>query len=145
VAVRRDAELIRYAETTAGIEPRHLQGFFVGWPNPPSPETHLRLLGKSDHVVVAWDEGSGDVVGFVTALTDGVLCAYVPLLEVWQSHQGRGIGSELMRLLLAKLGDLYMVDLMCDPELEPFYVQQGMRPAFGMAIRNYSRQAGSDR
>ena len=134
--------MIRYTESIAGIEPRHLHGFFVGWPHPPSPETHLRLLANSDHVVLARDETTGAVVGFVTALTDGVLSAYIPHLEVLPTYQGRGIGQALVRRLLERLGPLYMVDLLCDPPLEPFYARFGMRPAFAMAIRNYDRQAG---
>lgn len=44
---------ITYQDTTDGIESDNLNGFFVGWPNPPSPETHLRILKGSDYVVVA--------------------------------------------------------------------------------------------
>lgn len=133
---------ISYRNTADGVTAELLQGFFVGWPNPPSPETHARLLASSDHVVLAVDEESGIVVGFVTAVSDGVLSAYVPLLEVLPGHQGRGIGSELMRRMLEKLGHLYMVDVLCDPELQPFYARLGMRPASGMVLRRYEQQAG---
>ena len=56
------------------------------------------------------------VVGFVTAVSDGVLSAYIPLLEVLPEYQDRGIGSELMRRILEQLDDLYMVDVLCDAE-----------------------------
>lgn len=138
---------ISYRETAAGVAAAQLRGFFVGWPNPPSPETHLRLLVGSDHVVLALDgdnDGTGDVVGFATAISDGVLSAYVPLLEVLPAYQGRGIGSELMHRMLDQLRHLYMVDLLCEPDLQPFYARVGMRPSTGMLLRNYARQA-SDR
>lgn len=114
---------VEYTESTEGVTPEQLAGFFVGWPSPPSPEQHLAILRGSDHVVLAWD---GDrVVGFVTAITDGAISAYVPLLEVLPDHQGRGIGTELMRRVLAHLDGLYMVDLCCDADLEPYYARLG--------------------
>jgi ribosomal protein S18 acetylase RimI-like enzyme len=133
---KRSKELIVYIESVEGIRPGQLEGFFVGWPNPPSPETHLRLLANSDHIVLAVDGGTGNVVGFITALSDGVLAAYLPLLEVLPAYQGQGIGSELIRRMLEKLDGLRIVDLMCDPELQPFYARFGMKPYCGMIIRN---------
>ena len=127
--------MIEYAESGDGVEARHLEGFFVGWPQPPSPERHLELLRGSDHVILAREREQ--VIGFVTAISDGVLSAYVPLLEVLPEYQGRGIGSELMRRLLARLENLYMVDLCCDADLEPFYERLGLRTwDRGMGIRN---------
>ncbi len=135
--------MIVYAETAETLTAQQLSGFFVGWPNPPTPETHLQLLERSDEVVIAQDDATGQVVGFITAITDGVLSAYIPLLEVLPAYQGQGIGSELVRRMLAKLADLYMVDLLCDPNMQPFYEHLGMRPTAGMVRRNYDRQAGA--
>jgi len=133
---------IRYTDSIDGITANQLHGFFVGWPNPPSPETHLRLLHGSSHVVLAVDDATGDVVGFISAISDGVLAAFIPFLEVLPSHQSLGIGSELMRRLLADLRHLYAADLLCDIELQPYYERFGMRRASGMLLRNYDRQSG---
>lgn len=134
---------IQYLQSIGGITAAQLTGgFFVGWPNPPSPETHLRLLAGSDHIVLAVDAQTGAVVGFITAITDGVLSAYIPLLEVLPGYQGRGIGQELVRRMLDQLRHLYMVDLLCDVELQPYYAKSGMRPATGMLLWNYDRQSG---
>ena len=114
----------------------------MGWPNPPSAETHLRMLRGSAYVWLAIDDENGQVVGFVNAVSDGVLAAYIPMLEVLPGYQGRGIGSELMQRMLATLSDLYMVDLLCDEELQPYYVRLGMRRATGMLARNYAAQSG---
>jgi ribosomal protein S18 acetylase RimI-like enzyme len=133
--------MIAYADSVGNITAENLQGFFVGWPNPPSPETHLKLLANSDQVVLAVDDETGNVVGFITAISDGVLSAYIPLLEVLPTYQKRGIGQELVRRMLEKLSRLYMVDLLCDPELHPFYERFGMKPGFGMMLRNYERQS----
>ena len=129
---------VHYTESLAGIEPEQLAGgFFEGCPNPPSPEKHLRILQGSRHIVLAIDERTADVVGFVTAISDGALSAYIPLLEVLPDYRHQGIGQELMRRMLSILRDHYMVDLLCDPELQSFYDQLGMHPATGMMIRNY--------
>jgi ribosomal protein S18 acetylase RimI-like enzyme len=135
--------VIIYQDTAEGVAEAQLAGFFVGWPNPPSPATHLRLLRGSAYVVLARDDASGQVVGFVTAIADGVLSAYIPLLEVLPAYQGQGIGTALMGRMLARLRDLYMIDLLCDPELQPYYERLGMRRATGMLLRNYDRQSGA--
>jgi ribosomal protein S18 acetylase RimI-like enzyme len=128
--------MIAYADSVGNITAENLQGFFVGWPNPPSPNAHLKLLTNSDQIIVAVDDETGNVVGFITAISDGILCAYIPLLEVLPAYQKQGIGQELLRRMLEKLKGLYMVDLFCDPELQPFYARFGMRPGFGMMLRD---------
>lgn len=135
--------MISYLDSPDKITRSNLQGFFAGWPKPPSPETHLKLLQNSDHVVLALNEDTGNVVGFITAISDGVLSAYIPLLEVLPSFQGKGIGQELIQRMLAKLKGLYMVDATCDPEFQPFYERLGMRKATGMMLRKYERQSGA--
>ena len=126
--------MIEYRETADGIDPSQLQRFFVDWPERPSPERHLDLLQGSDHVVLALD--GERIVGFVTAISDRVVSAFVPLLEVLPEYQSRGIGSELIGRMLGRLESLYMVDLCCDAALEPFYARFGLRVwARGMGLR----------
>lgn len=137
----QETVLIAYTDALTGIEERHLQGFFVGWQQPPSPEKHLRLLRGSDRVALAIDTETGQVVGFVTALTDGVQSAFIPLLEVLPAYQGRGIGQTLMRRMLERLAHIPNIDLMCDPDVMPFYERFGMTPATGMVIRQRGARA----
>lgn len=134
--------MIEYSHSTGDITADQLHGFFVGWSNPPTPETHLRLLRNSDAVVLAVDTATGQVVGFITAITDGVLAAYIPFLEVLPAYQHQGIGKTLVRQMLDRLQDLYMIDLLCDADIQPFYEQFEMYPAVGMCARNYARQSG---
>ncbi len=134
--------MIEYVDSPNGITAEQLSGFFVGWPNPPSPETHLRLLHESDQVVLAIDSGDGRVVGFITAISDGVLSAYITLLEVLPEYQRHGMGSELMQRMMAKLDGLYMIDLVRAENLGPFYERFGLIPADAMVIRNFARQSG---
>jgi GNAT superfamily N-acetyltransferase len=134
--------MIIYTDSLADLTSEHLQGgFLVGWPNPPSPTTHYRILANSAAIVLA-RIADGTVVGFITAVSDHVSCAYIPHLEVLPAYQGQGIGSELVRRMIEKLRHLYMIDLVCDPPLQSFYEQFGMRPVVGMVVRNYDRQSG---
>ncbi|WP_124728377.1 GNAT family N-acetyltransferase [Staphylospora marina] len=133
---------MRYTTSLEGILPEHLDGgFFDGWPNKPTPEVHLKILRGSWKVVLAVDEDSGKVAGFINAVSR-ILSAYIPLLEVLPQYRNRGIGTQLVQLMLDELNMLYMVDLLCDESLRPFYEKLGMKPATGMMIRNYKRQSG---
>jgi len=134
--------VITYTVDLEGVAPARLGGFFQGWISPPSRETHLRVLKGSDHVVLAIDEETGNVVGFVTAITDGVLAAYVPLLEVLPKYQGRGIAKELIRRLREALRGYYMIDVVCDEGLRSFYESRGFKPMLAMGIRDQDRQSG---
>ena len=134
--------MINYTDSLADVTIEHLQGgFFVGWPTPPSPQTHYRILANSTTIVLA-RSADGKVVGFITAVSDQVSCAYIPHLEVLPEYQGQGIGSELVKRMIEKLGHLCMIDLVCDPPLQSFYERLGMQAVVGMVIRNYDRQAG---
>ena len=134
--------MIIYTDSLDHITPDKVKGFFVGWPNPPGPETHLRILQGSTHILLAIDDQTGQVVGFINAISDGVLNAFIPLLEVLPSYQKQGIGAELVRQMLDKLRTLYAIDLLCDADLQPFYERFGMRPYSAMLYRNYERQSG---
>lgn len=133
---------IRYSDSLESVSESDLHGFFVGWPNPPSPEVHLQLLAGSQHRILAMPQDSSKVLGFITALSDGVLSAYIPFLEVLPSYQGQGIGLALCKRMFETLRSLYVVDLVCDPQLQPFYEKLGMQAGTGMMARNYAMQSG---
>lgn len=105
-----------YKNSLKGISANMLNGFFVDWPNPPNPQTHLRLLENSSKIVLAIDEDTNELIGFITAISDGVLSAYVPLLEVLPQYKNKGIGKELVSRMLKELDEIYMIDLCCDDE-----------------------------
>lgn len=130
-----------YTSNTEKVSPEHIEGFFVGWPNKPSPETHLEIL-KNSKVILAIDEKDNKVIGFIQAISDNVLTAYIPLLEVLPEYQNQGIATELVKRMISELDHLYMIDLLCDEELQSFYEKLGMDKACGMMIRNYKNQSG---
>ena len=128
--------MIVYTDVLEGITADQLRGgFFAGWSRKLTPETHLRTLQGADIVYLAIDSDTSSVVGYITLLTDWVLSAFVPNIEVLAAYQGRGIGTALMKRMLARVAALPNVDLMCDPDVQPFYARFGMKPCGGMVLR----------
>lgn len=132
--------MIKYIDKVEGVKPEKLKGFFVGWSNPPSPDEHLEILKNSDYVILAVDEKSRNVVGFINALSDKTLYSYIPLLEVLPEYQGQGIAIELMNLMLKKLKQYYAIDVCCDEELASFYKKFNFNKVAGMIKRNYQKK-----
>lgn len=135
-------DAVTYRADLDSITDTMLSGLFVGWPHPPDASQHLAILRGSSHVVLAVRDG--EVVGFINALSDGVMAAFIPLLEVRPDHQGLGIGTELVRRMLGLLSSLYSVDIVCDPQVAPFYERLGMQRLTGMAWRNREAAVVSD-
>ncbi len=137
------SKAISYRHYDAGMDSVEIaDGFFDGWPNPPSKAVHRRILEHSYLSVVAVDEENNRIVGFVNVVSDGVLSAYIPLLEVVREFQGRGVGRRLIEEVVASLSHLYMIDVACDDDLIPFYEKFGMMSGNSMILRNYNRQSG---
>jgi len=135
---------IEYRKDMSGITEDMLAGFFVGWPSSPSPATHLKILQSSYRCYVALDKNSGKVIGFINAISDGILSAYIPLLEVLEPYKGKGIGSELVRLMLDELDGFYMVDICHDAELGSFYAKFGACKGNSSIFRNFRAQSGKN-
>ncbi|MDR2599600.1 MAG: GNAT family N-acetyltransferase [Oscillospiraceae bacterium] len=134
---------IHYTKDIANISDDMLDGgFFVDWANPPGVATHLKILTSSYCSFVAIDKKTNKVIGFINVISDGILTAYIPLLEVLPEYQGKGVGKELVRLVLEELKDLYMIDICHDEELAPFYAELGAYSNYSSLFRNYNAQSG---
>lgn len=126
-----------------GVTKDQFIGFYRGWPNAPSIEKQWKLLQNSTYIVLAIDEGTNRIVGFITAISDEVLAAYIPLLEVLPEYQKKGIGEKLISKMREQLNHLYMVDLCCDDSLVNYYKKHGFNKSNGMLLRNYENQSGA--
>ena len=131
--------MIKYYDENDKIEIKeeNLAGYFKDWKYPLTPKEHITTLKGSTHFIIAIDDATNNIVGFVTALSDGINSGFIPLLEVLPQYQGRGIGTKLMEKILLKLKDIPNVDLTCDPELQPFYEKFKMMKSHGMILRKY--------
>ena len=128
--------MIKYIDSVKNINPEMLEGFFEGWKKPHSKENLLRILENSDHIVLAIDTDKNRVVGFITALSDLVQSAFIPLIEVLPDYRKQQIGTNLISRMLEKLKGIPAIDITCDPELQKFYSRFGMKPSAGMIIRD---------
>jgi ribosomal protein S18 acetylase RimI-like enzyme len=129
---------ITYTEKIGLLTSKQLQGFFVGWPQPPDPEAHLEILRGSFATWIALDQDR--CVGFINALSDSVFYPYIPLLEVLPEYQRQGIGTELVRRMLSTLERMYAIDIVCDESVAPFYEVIGFDRCVGIVKRYYSNQ-----
>lgn len=132
---------IKYIQSAENIEHTQLVGFFVDWPSHPSPRRHLDILKASHGIELAIDTNSNQVVGFINVISDGILTAYIPLLEVLSEYQGNGIGKILTDRILARYNNLYMLDVCCDESVAPFYEAREFLTVVGMVKRNFKEQS----
>lgn len=131
---------IEYLDSPEKISADMVPDFFVGWPNPPDKKIFIEILKNSHKIVIA--KKGNNIIGFITAISDGILSAYIPFLEVLPDFQNKGIGAELMHQMKEKLKNIYMVDLICDSSLEGYYKKLGFTKSSGMILRNYEFQNG---
>ena len=85
----------------------------VGWTAYTRDIPHLQAaLERSTIVISAWE---GDaLVGLMRALSDEATIAYIQDILVRPDYHKQGVGSQLMRQMLAKLAGIRQIVLMTD-------------------------------
>ena len=95
----------------------------VSWSSADKPEAlHKALLG-SHALVTAWDDAA--LIGLANAISDGHLVVYFPHMVVRPDHQGRGIGTALMKMMLARYRGFHQQALIADGRAIDFYKKLG--------------------
>ena len=117
------------------IKPGELDHFFQGWKSPPSLKIKEKLIDGSDLIVTARE--NGNLVGFLTAISDGAMHAFISLVEVLETHQSKGIGSHLMRRAVDYFKGYYDIVLITDKDKGAFYKKFGFNEIYGMHIRDF--------
>jgi GNAT superfamily N-acetyltransferase len=99
----------------------------LGWSSARKPAAlHAGLLA-SHSLVCAWSHDR--LVGLGNAISDGHLVVYFPHLLVHPEFQGKGIGSTLMRTLMAKYEGFHQQALLADGRSIEFYRRMGFTRA----------------
>ena len=95
----------------------------VGW-NRMEKEYGNPLMTSFFHIAVY----DGDLlVGFIDSVSNGVTDAYIQDLIVRPDYQGKGIGTDLMKKMIASLKEkhIYMISVIFEESLKPFYDRFG--------------------
>jgi GNAT superfamily N-acetyltransferase len=97
------------------------------------PDALAAVFGNSRYAWFVYDRET--LVGAGRALADGLDCAYIADVAVHPDHQGRGLGAEIIRRLVASAAGHRKIILYANPGTERFYVRLGFLPmATAMAI-----------
>ena len=99
----------------------------VEWSSANKPNELRGALLNSHSLLTAWD--GGRLVGLGNAISDGHLVVYYPHLLVDPEFQRKGIGSELMRRLMAKYEGFHQHVLIADGRSIGFYEKCGFTRA----------------
>ena len=114
----------------------------VGWTNYTArPET--LLVGYAGSLAV-WGALAGDkLVGIARVVGDGATIVFVQDLIVAPPHQRAGIGTQLMRAVMARFPDVYQLELLTDdaPRTRAFYESLGLARSDAMGCVAYVRVA----
>lgn len=96
--------------------------------------THLKLVFENSRF--KWFvRDAGKLVAAGRALADGADCSYICDIAVLPSHQGRGVGKEIVSRLLSDSKEHKKIILYSVPGKESFYAKLGFsRLLTGMAI-----------
>ena len=95
----------------------------VGW-NRMEKEYGNPLMTSFFHIAV-YDEDL--LVGYVDSVSNGVTDAYIQDLIVRPDYHGKGIGTDLMKKMIASLKEkhIYMISVIFEESLKPFYDRFG--------------------
>jgi len=97
------------------------------WSSADKPELLQKALINSHSLLTAWFEG--ELVGLGNAISDGHLVVYYPHLLVHPAHQGKGIGTQLMQMLMKRYEGFHMQMLTADGRALDFYRKCGFQRA----------------
>jgi predicted GNAT family N-acyltransferase len=91
-----------------------------------------RVVAGSDLVVTVVDD-AGRLVGFARVLTDFAVVALILDVVVAEAARGTGVGATLMTAVVGhpRLAGVRSLELVCQPELEPFYARWGFTARVG--------------
>ncbi|MBQ4363125.1 MAG: GNAT family N-acetyltransferase [Oscillospiraceae bacterium] len=114
--------IYRYNETVSAEELSDLREA-VGWNRLEKEYSDPRMT--SYYHIAVYDENK--MIGYIDSVSNGVTDAYIQDLTVHPAYQGKGIGTELMDMMIKYLKEqkIYMISVVFEKALEPFYKRFG--------------------
>ena len=107
----------------------------VGWNG---MESFYDNPAMTSHCHIACYDGDA-FVGYVDSVSNRVTDAYIQDLMVRPDYQGRGVDTELMRRIIARLKEdnIYMISVVYEEKLRPFYQRFGFMPMLCGQMQTY--------
>jgi len=106
-------------------------------PIDPAGPQYLKALQTSPYALVARTQ-TGDAVGMVRLIGDGLLVLQICDMAILPAHQRRGLGAELLRILNKWCDDnapFAWVSLIGDPPGQALYRKMDFVPTEGLGMR----------
>jgi GNAT superfamily N-acetyltransferase len=94
-----------------------------GWSSADKPVALMAALRNSHSLVTA--RSAGKLVGLGNAISDGHLVVYFPHMLVHPAYQRRGIGRQMMGVMLSKYSGFHQQMLTADGKAIEFYQSLG--------------------
>jgi GNAT superfamily N-acetyltransferase len=125
-------------DVRAAVDGRHLDQLlelFAGawWTASRTAGDVAAMLAGTDIVVALVHRSTDRLVGFARAITDGVYLAVVLDVIVAPDMRGEGLGGMLLDAIVGheRLTAVRSVELVCQPEMLPFYRRWGFTDRVG--------------
>lgn len=117
---------LEWRDTSEGIDWDELSALYRAAPLGEKPPALLRtVFGNSLFKCFVFD--GGRLVGAGRALADGADCSYIGDIAVLPSHQGTGLGRQIVAQLVERSRGHRKIILYAVPGKEPFYRRFGFR------------------
>ncbi len=121
------------------VEPHHLPDLAAlfrsaWWLTDRTPSETARILAESDLVFALVD--AARLVGFARVLTDYTHIALVLDVVVSPDTRGAGHGATLLEAIVThpSLQEVRSIELVCQPDLVPFYSRWGFTTEVGQSL-----------
>jgi ribosomal protein S18 acetylase RimI-like enzyme len=126
--------MLLWSDTTDELDWNELSALYLAAPlGNKSAEWLKTAFGNSCYTLFVREDGR--LVGAGRALADGVDCSYICDVAILPSHQGRGLGRQIVARLVELSRGHRKIILYAVPGKEAFYRKLGfMRMATAMAI-----------
>ncbi|MFQ6039663.1 MAG: GNAT family N-acetyltransferase [Candidatus Poribacteria bacterium] len=90
------------------------------------------MMENSFLTIGAWDDDR--LIGFARVLSDGVYRALIDDVVVDELYRGKGIGTEIIKHLLSRLGQVEEIFLRTEKEMVSFYERLGFTLSRGTTM-----------
>lgn len=132
---------VRWVDDAVDVDWEELSALYRAAPLGEKPPDALETVFSASRFTTFAYAGD-ELVAVGRALADGLDCAYIADVAVRPDHQGRGLGREVIRRLVARAAGHKKILLYANPGTEGFYAGLGFRRMrTAMAIWDDTQQA----